>query len=145
MQIQGVKSDCAATHFLAKPLHPTSVTANPFAGLFPLLGKTAFGAVNSPVPGGDEVSAAEDALTILAGNTQHLLLQLRCLWKHSISEPDTLQGVAVPLGAARVNAIVQSAAVPIMEIAAVLADQAPHLSELQVIEPGQFTHCQTPA
>ena len=121
------------------------MTANPFAGLFPLLGKTAFGTVNGPVPGGDEVSAAEDALTILAGNTQHLLLQLRCLWKHSISEPDTLQGVAVPLGTAWVNAVIQSTAVSIVIIAAVLADQAPHLSELKVIEPGQFTHCRTPA
>ena len=121
------------------------MTAYPFTGLFPLLGKTAFGAVNGPVPGGDEVSAAENALTVLAGNTQHLLLQLRCLRKHSISEPCALQGVAVPLGAAWVNAVIQSTAVSILEVAAVLADQAPHLSELKVIEPGQLTHCRTPA
>ena len=136
MPIQGVKSDCAATYFSAKPLHPTSVTAYPFAGHFSLLGKAAFGAVNGPVPGGDEVSVAEDALTILTGNTQHLLLQLRCLRKHSIPEPCTLQGVAVPLGAAWVNSVIQSTAVSILEVAAVLADQAPHLSELKVIEPG---------
>ena len=74
MQNQGAKSDCAATTFWAKPLHPTSVTAYPLTGLFPLLGKTALGAVNGPVPAGDEVSAAEDALLILAGNTQHLFL-----------------------------------------------------------------------
>ena len=145
MQIQGVKSDCAATYFSAKPLHPTSVTANPLTGLFPLLGKAAFGAVNGPVPGGDEVSAAENALTVLAGNTQHLLLQLRCLRKHSIPEPCTLQGVAVPLGTAWVNSVIQSTAVSILEIAAVLSDQASHLSELKIIEPGQLTHCQTPA
>ena len=121
------------------------MTANPLTGLFPLLGKAAFRAVNGPVPGGDEVSAAENALTILAGNTQHLLLQLRCLRKHSIPEPCALQGVAIPLGAAWVNAIIQSTAVSLLEIAAVLSDQASHLSELKVIEPGQLTHCRTPA
>lgn len=84
-------------------------------------------------------------MTILAGNTQHLLLQLRCLRKHSIPEPGALQGVTVPLGAAWVNAIIQSTAVSVLEVAAVLSDQTSHLPELEVIEPGQFTHCQTPA
>ena len=136
MQNQGAKSDCAATLFSAKPLHPTSVTAYPFTGLFSLLGKTALGTVNGPVPGGDKVSAAENTLTILAGNTQHLLLQIRCQGQNGIPEPGALQRIAIPLGAAWVNAVIQSTAVTIVIIAAVLADQAPHLSELKVIEPG---------
>ena len=145
MQNQGAKSDCAATLFSAKPLHPTSVTAYPFTGLFPLLGKAALGAVDGPVPSGDEVSAAENTLSILAGNTQHLFLKIRCKGQNRIPEPCTLQGVAVPLGAAWVNSVIQSTAVSILEIAAVLSDQASHLSKLKIIEPGQLTHCQTPA
>ena len=136
VQNQGAKSDCAATYFSAKPLHPTSVTAYPFTGLFSLLGKTALGTVNGPVPGGDKVSAAENTLPILAGNTQHFLLQLRCQWKHSIPEPGALQRVAIPLGAAWVNAVIQCTAVSVQEITAVLADQAPHLSELEISESG---------
>ena len=120
------------------------MTAYPFTGLFPLLGKTALGAVNGPIPGWDKVSAAENTLTILAGHTQHLLLQIRCQGQNGIPEPGALQRVAIPLGAAWVNAVIQSTAVSIVIIAAVLADQAPHLSELKVIEPGQLTHCRTP-
>ena len=136
MQNQGAKSDCAATPFSAKALHPTSVTAYPFTGLFSLLGKAALGTVNGPVPSGDKVSAAENTLTILAGNTQHLLLQIRCQGQNGIPEPGALQRVAIPLGATWVNAIIQSTAVSILEIAAVLADQTPYLSELKVTEPG---------
>jgi len=121
------------------------VTTYPFTGLFSLLGKAALGTVNGPVPGGDKVSAAENTLTILAGNTQHLLLQIRCQGQNGIPEPGALQRVAIPLGTTWVNAVIQSTAVSIVIIAAVLADQAPHLSELKVIEPGQLTHCQTPA
>lgn len=117
------------------------MTAYPFTGLFSLLGKAALGTVNGPVPGGDKVSAAENTLTILAGNAQHLFLQIRCQWKHSIPEPGALQRIAIPLGTAWVDAVIQSTAVSIVIIAAVLADQAPHLSELKVIEPGQLTHC----
>ena len=136
MQNQGAKSDCAATPFSAKALHPTSVTAYPFTGLFSLLGKAALGTVNGPVPGGDKVSAAENTLTILAGNTQHFLLQIRCQRQNGIPEPGALQRVAIPLGATWVNAVIQSTAVSVLEIAAVLADQAPYLSELKVTEPG---------
>ena len=112
------------------------MTAYPFTGLFPLLGKTALGAVYGPGPSGDEVLAAEDALTILAGYAQHLFLQLRCQRQDRIPEPGALQRVAIPLGTAWVNAVIQSTAVSIVIIAAVRADQAPHLSELKVIEPG---------
>lgn len=145
MQNQGAKSGCAATLFSAKPLHPTSVTAYPFTGLFPLLGKAALGAVNGSIPGGNEVSSAENTLSILAGNAQHLLLKIRCQGQNGIPEPGALQRIAIPLGAAWINAVIQSTAVSIVIIAAVLADQAPHLSELKVIEPGQLIHCQTPA
>ena len=112
------------------------MTAYPFTGLFSLLGKTALGTVNGPVPSGDEVSAAENTLSILAGNAQHLLLQIRCQGQNGIPEPGTLQRIAIPLGAAWVNAVIQSTAVSIVIIAAVLADQAPYLSELKVTEPG---------
>lgn len=135
MQNQGAKSDCAATYFTAKPLHPSSVTAYPFTGLFPLLGKAALRAVDGPVSGRDEVSATENTLFILAGNAQHLFLQIRCQGQNGIPEPGALQSVAIPLGTAWVNAVIQSTAVSILEIAAVLADQAPHLPELKVIEP----------
>lgn len=145
MQNQGAKSDCAATTFWAKPLHPTSVTAYPLTGLFPLLGKAALRAVHSPVSGGDEVTAAKNALPILVTNAQDLFMQSWRQGKNCIPEPGALQRVAIPLGAAWVNAVIQSTAVSILEVAAVLADQAPHLSELKVIEPEQFTHCQTPA
>ena len=121
------------------------MTAYPFTGLFPLLGKAAPGAINRPVSGGDEVTAAENTLLVLAGNTQNLLLQLRCQRQDGIPEPGALQRIAVPLGAAWIDAIIQSIAASIVEIAAVLSDQASHLSELKVIEPGQLTHCQTPA
>lgn len=112
------------------------MTAYPFTGHFPLLGKAALGTVNGPVPSGDEVSAAENTLSILAGNAQHLLLQIRCQGQNGIPEPGALQRVAIPLGATWVNAIIQSTAVSILEIAAVLADQTPYLSELKVTEPG---------
>ena len=121
------------------------MAAHPVTGFLPLLGQAALRAVNGPVAGGEEIAAAQDALLILAGYTQNLLLQLRCQGQDCIPEPDTLQTVAVPLGTAWVNTIIQRTAIPIMEIAAVVADQASHLPKLMVMEPGQLTHCQTPA
>ena len=145
MRKLGVKSHCAPTSFLAKPLHPAPVTAHSVTGFLSLLGKAAFGAVDSPVPGGDEVTAAENTLLVLAGNTQHLLLQLRCQGQNAVSEPGTLERIAVPLGAAWVDAVIQGITFPVMEIAAMVANQGSHLPELEIVEPGQLTHDRTPA
>lgn len=121
------------------------MTADTLTSLFPLLGQAAFGAINGPIPGGNEVTAAQNALLIPAGHTHDLFLQFRCHRQDSIPEPDTLQRVVVPLGAAWVDSVIQRTAISIVEITAVVADQTSHLSELKIIEPGQLTHAQTPA
>ena len=82
------------------------------------------------------MSSAENTLSILAGNAQHLLLQIRCQGQNGIPEPGALQRIAIPLGAAWINAVIQSTADSILEIAAVLSDQTSNLSELKIIEPG---------
>lgn len=72
-------------------------------------------------------------------------MQIRCQGQNAVPEPGALEIIAVPLGTAWVDAVIQGIALSLMEIAAVVADQGPHLSEPEVIEPGQLTHGRTPA